>query len=187
MAVTSRWMFVFIGNNTGKTTIQRTLVELLSGRAYLHLTSNQVHNFSHSHLPRRYERFFVAGRSYQELRARQEDAAHIRYTTVKEYFERRIDIAIPFELAFIASHLNQTDIEEIICEAHARLSNVCGVFLSNSVIAAPAPNATIADLRWDERWMLENPPVNELEAQNRQLRLAAETIIQMLIERTRGW
>ncbi len=35
MAVHSKWLFVFIGNNdTGKSTVQRALVELLTGRTY---------------------------------------------------------------------------------------------------------------------------------------------------------
>ena len=71
MSVTSKWTFILIGNNaTGKTTLQRRLVELLSGRVYDRLPSNTAYNLTDFAFLRKCRRFFVAGRSYQELRGR---------------------------------------------------------------------------------------------------------------------
>jgi len=88
MSATSRWMFVLIGNDeTGKTTIQKALIELLNGRVYDALPSNQAYDVTHSYSLRKCRRFFVHGRSYQELLAKGENA----YASVEQYFERRID------------------------------------------------------------------------------------------------
>jgi hypothetical protein len=185
MSVNSRWMFIFVGNDaTGKTTIQRVIVELLHGRAYNHLPSNTSHDLTHPYFPRKCRRFFVAGRSYQELLGKGDD----KYTSVEEYFEKRVDAAPPpIDLAFIASHLDETVITEMIRQAHRRFWNVCGIFLTNSLAADPQPNAVISRAHWDERWVAENPPSDSTETQNRQLRRVAEMIVQMIIERTRGW
>jgi hypothetical protein len=164
MSVTSKWTFILIGDNaTGKTTIQKTLVELLSGTAYKKLPSNQTYEVTHPYFLRKCRKFFVAGRSYQELKDKPD-----QYTSVKEYFERKFDPTADF--GFIASHLEHADIEAMIREVHRRFWNVCAVFLTNSIAAHPHKNPDISELTWDERWVAENDPTHDSETQGRQLR-----------------
>jgi len=197
MSVTSKWMFVLIGNSdTGKTTIQKAVIELLNGRAFKALPSNQAYDVTHPCFLRKCRRFFVAGRSYQELLGNGDNP----YTSVAEYFERRIDpvaldpVAPPLDLSFISSHLDKTAIDldktaiaQIIQQAHRRFWNVCAIFLTNSLATDPQLNAAISELPWDERWVAENAPTDDSATQHHQLRQVAGAIIQLLIERTRGW
>ena len=86
MSVTSKWTFILIGNDeTGKTTIQKALVELLNGTAYERLHSNRTYEVTHQYFLRKCHKFFVAGRSYQELKDKPD-----QYTSVEEYFERKL-------------------------------------------------------------------------------------------------
>jgi hypothetical protein len=187
MSVRSKWMFILIGdNNTGKTTVQKVLVELLNGGQYKRLPSN----VSHDLMPPFFflgkcRKVFVAGRSYQELKGKPPDKI---YTSVKEYFENRLDVAEPnVDVGFMASHLSPSDIDEMLREAHRRFWNVCGIFFSNSISIHGPQNAEISALLWDERWFVENPRTDHAETQDRQLRKVAETIVEMFIERARGW
>jgi hypothetical protein len=184
MSVRSKWLFIFLGDNaTGKTTIQKGLVELIAGVQYQRLPSNNTYSITHDYLIRKFRKVFVAGRSYQELKAPTGD-----YATVEEYF-RKLDLAgADVDLAFMASHLDPADIEMMVEQAHRRFWNVCGIFLSNSIAWQTAANADIAArLRWDERWLAENAPTEDEQMQADQLRRAATTILQMLTRRTRGW
>lgn len=199
MSVTSKWMFLLIGDNeTGKTTIQKALIELLNGGVYDRLPSNQAYDVTHPCFLKKCRRFFVGGRSYQELLTKDENTnkGENTYTSVEQYFERRIDPAVlptipavppNVDLGFIASHLDGIVIDEMIRHAHRRFWNVGGIFLTNSLAANPQVNAAISELPWDERWVAENAPSYDSGTQNRQLRRVAEAIVQLLIERTRGW
>jgi len=75
----------------------------------------------------------------------------------------------------------------MIVEGHRRFYNVCGIFLSNSIASAAEPNAAISELLWDERWIATNEFTEDEDQQNHQLQSIAETIVQILIERTRAW
>jgi predicted ATP-dependent endonuclease of OLD family len=182
MSVRSRWLFILIGNNeTGKTTVQKVL-ELLNGRVYEKLPSNRAHDVTHPYSLRKCRRFFVAGRSYQELKDKGE------YTSVKEYFEVKLDPAgADVDLGFMSSHLDHDAVREMLLEAHKRFWNVCGIFFTNSISINRPENAEISALCWDERWFAENCRTDDPEAQNRQLRHVAEAMVQMFIERAHGW
>jgi hypothetical protein len=184
MSVTSKWMFILIGNDrTGKTTIQKALVELLNGTHHERLASNQTYDVTHRYFLRKCRKFFVAGRSYQELRGKPNE-----YESVEQYFDRKFgDAYHKCNFGFMASHLDAVVIGEMIREVHRRFWNACAVFLTNSISAKPQQNADISELTWDERWVAENAQSDESETQDRRLRRIAETMVQMLIERTRGW
>jgi hypothetical protein len=184
MSVTSKWMFILIGNDkTGKTTVQRALVELLNGTRYERLTSNQTYEVTHPYFLRKHGKFFVAGRSYQELKDKPNG-----YKSVEQYFGTKFgDARHDCDFGFMASHLDTVVVREMIREVHCRFWNVCAVFLTNSISAQPKPNADISELAWDERWIAENDHSDDSEAYNRRLHRIATTIAQMLIERTRGW
>jgi hypothetical protein len=124
MSVRSKWLFIFLGDNaTGKTTIQKALVELIAGVQYQRLPSNNTYSITHKYLIRKFRKLFVAGRSYQELKAPTGD-----YATVEEYF-RKLDLAgADVDLAFMGSHLDPADIEMMVEQAHRRFWNVCGIF-----------------------------------------------------------
>ena len=173
----------FCGNNaSGKTNIQRALVELLAGAQYQRLPSNNVYSITHDYLMRKFRKMFVAGRSYQELKAPTD------YTTVEEYFRKLDSAGAEVDIAFMASHLDPADIEVMVEQAHRRFWNVCGIFLTNSIAWQTPVNADIsARLWWDERWLAENAPTEDGQIQTDQFRRVATTILQMLIERTRGW
>jgi hypothetical protein len=151
---------------------------------YKRLPSNNVYDITHDYLIRKLRKVFVAGRSYQELRAPRGD-----YTSVKEYFRKLGSAVADVDLAFMASHLDPAvDIEMMIKQAHRRFWNVCGIFLSNSINSQTSANRDIsARPDWDERWLAENAPTEDETKQTDQLRGVATTILQMLIERTRGW
>jgi hypothetical protein len=183
MSVLSRWLFILIGNDrTGKTTVQRRLVELLNGQHYTSLPSDRAYDLNDFAFRKKCRRFFVAGRSYQEPRGT------TRYRSVQEYFARAFDgVGADICLGFMASHLEPQAVREMIDEAHDRFWNVCGIFLSNGVASNQAANQEISRLGWDERWYAENPSTDDEVVWNRQLNEIAESIMQMLIERTRGW
>lgn len=181
--VFSRWLFILIGNNrTGKTTIQRKLVELLNGQCYMSLPSDGLYDLTDFAFPQKCRRIFVAGRSYQEARGT------TRYQTVEEYFERTLSRAgDDVCLAFMASHLDTPSVSEMISQGQNRFWNVCGIFLSNAVATSPAANHEISRLPWNERWFVQNPTTDDERIRNRQLDDIAGGIVQMLVERTRGW
>ena len=184
MSVRSKWLFIFLGNDaSGKTTIQKSLVELIAGTQYQRLPSNNTYSITHDYLLRKFRKVFVAGRSYQELREPRGD-----YTTVEEYFRKLDSAGADVDLAFMASHLDLADIEMMVEQGHRRFWNVCGIFLSNSIAWQTQANEDISDrLWWDERWLAENTPTEDEQMQADQLRRVATTILQMLTERTRGW
>lgn len=182
MSVKLRWLFIFIGSNaTGKTTIQKLLVEFIAGQAYQRLPSNTAHEITHPYIMRKFRRFFVAGRSYQEL------LHQAQYASVQEYFDLLDAAGVDIDLAFAATHPDVAVAGQMISEAHRRFWNVCGVFLSNAIALQPALCADISALSWDERWLIENTRSDDQETQAKQLRGAAEAILQVLIERARGW
>jgi hypothetical protein len=184
MPVRSKWLFILLGNNaTGKTTVQRHLVNLLGGTVYERLPSNQAYEITHARMIRKFRKVFIAGRSYQELRNRPNE-----YTTVDDYFRRKLDAAgVDVDLAFLASHLDPTEIGEMIRQAQRRFWNVCAIFFENSTSSHAQPNADIAaGLPWNERWFTENPLSDDGAVQEQQLAQAAAEIVQMLIERMKG-
>lgn len=132
---------------------------------------------------RKFRKIFVAGRSYQELKAPSGD-----YTTVEEYFSKLDGGGSDVDLAFMASHLDSAEIEMMVEQAHRRFWNGCGIFLSNSIEWQSEDNAEISTrLSWDKRWLAENAPAEDELMQSDQLRRVATTILHMLTEGMRGW
>ena len=178
MFVKSKRLVILVGEDrTGKAQLQKNLVKLLSDdNRDIRLDCNLVFQVTHPHLIRKLRDFSIGNRSYQE---KLQD-----YNSVTDYFRNHFRAA---DLCFISSHLNASDIQEMIIEGHRRFYNVCGLFFSNSISADPDGNMAASELAWDERWLATNDYTTDEEQQNRQLQYIAEMLLQMLIERTRGW
>jgi hypothetical protein len=173
MTIKSKMMFVLIGDDkTGKTTLQKLLIEKISNHFYDRLPVNLVFPITHPEIKRKYRYISFANRSYQEKRD--------EYGTVEEYFANHFKDA---DIAFVSSHLNENQINLIIEHSRARFFNVFGVFFSNSVHFNQSINSNIALLNWDERLYVENPLIN-FEQITQQLDLIAESIVDFIINRT---
>jgi hypothetical protein len=178
MSMKSKWIFILVGDDrTGKTQVQKNLIKLLSDdNRDIRLDCNLLFQITHPYLIRKFRDFSIGNRSFQE---KIQD-----YKSIPNYFQNHFCHA---DLCFISSHLNSSDINQMITEGHRRFYNVCGVFFTNSIVAAPDNNATISELGWNERWVATNDPTTDEPQQNRQLQNIAETFVQMLIARTQGW
>ena len=179
----AKWLCVLLGNDrTGKTTFQKNVVKLLSGENKdYRLDCNLRFTIVHPHIIRKMRTFSIGNRSYQEK----------GYQSVSDYFLNHFQDT---DLAFVSSHVTDpngatydAEIREIINEGHYKFYNVCGLFFTNSIAKNKQANRDISELHWDERWVIDNPLVAEPKQQEAQLRLAAEELVQMLIQRTRGW
>jgi hypothetical protein len=180
MSVRSKWLFVLLGRDkTGKTELQKRLVELLNGRSYKKLPSNQVRDITHPYLMRKVRKLFVGGASYQEQLNKGD------YSSVGDYFSLIGRADSDVDLAIISAHLDLKVVQEIIAAAHRRFWNTCGVFLSNAVLKQRSKASDISEFAWDERWFLDNAPSEQMW--QHQIEQAANVFVQMLIERTRGW
>ena len=186
MCIRSKWLVVLIGNNeTGKTRVNKKLVKLLAELEYLSLPSNQLYDLSHANFLKKHEKFFVGGRSYQELVGKGTDKNKI-YNSISEYFELFLS-SDDASISFISSHLKTNDLSEILTQAHRNYYNVCGVFFTNSTSSKPIVNQDISQLIWDERLIAINPRCEDEDQIELQLGSIADSIVQLLIERTRGW
>ncbi|MCX6141834.1 MAG: hypothetical protein NTZ35_01305 [Ignavibacteriales bacterium] len=178
MSLKSKWLFVFVGNNeTGKTTLQKKIVKLLSDdNRDIRLDCNLVFHITHPYLIRKLSTFSIGNRSYQEKVA--------DYHSVREYFDNHMPEA---DFYTFSTHLVLADVEQIITHAHAHFLNVCGIFLRNSIEDNPVENAAIAQLPWDEKLYADNPKTDIRDTQDEQLQRIAETLVQMLIHRAPMW
>ena len=67
MTIKSKSLFILIGDDkTGKTTLQKLLIEKLCGYTYLKLPVNQTYIITHPEIKRKYRNISFANRSYQE-------------------------------------------------------------------------------------------------------------------------
>lgn len=171
--ICSKMLFVLIGDDrSGKTTLQRLLIEKMCGEWYERLPVNRNLLITHPEIKRKYERASFANRSYQEKIE--------EYGSVDEYFENHFQDC---PISFISSHLVIDDISEMIRNGKRRFFNVYGVFLSNSIQANREVNMDISELNWDERFFIENPLIND-EHVFGQLNFISENFVDLIINRT---
>lgn len=174
-----KWIFVLIGNDkTGKTTFQKHLVKMLSGECRdARLDCNLFLQINHPNFIRKIETLSVGNRSIQE---RIPDA----YLSIDDYFDNHFKDA---DLCIIATHISEKDVVDILANCHKRFYNVCGVFFTNSISQDRAGNAEISKLNWDERWQVINPHTEIESEQTSQLKNAAASFVQILIDRVQSW
>jgi len=174
MIIKKKLLFVLIGNDcTGKTTIQKLLIEQLCGIQYEKLPTNIGLNINHPEIKRKYSKISFGNRSYQEKID--------TYGSVDNYFENHFNEQ---KIAFISSHLNIADLERMILYGHRKFYNVFGVFFTNSIDENIELNSKISTLNWNERFVIENPKVEQQQI-NTQLRKITENIVDLLINITK--
>ena len=171
MQIKSRLLFVLIGNDlTGKTSLQKKLIERIQGAIYDRLPVNKLFEIQHSEIKRKYKNVSFGNRSYQEKIG--------DYISVENFFQNHFATA---DIAFISSHLVEADIRLMIEHGHRRFYNVYGVFFSNSIEVSNHENSQISLLNWDERLFIENPTSTDAETIERQLDLIADSIMYFLV------
>ena len=166
-------LFILIGdNNTGKTTVQKLLIDKLCGYRYARLPVNLQGPINHTDIKRKYRTISFGNRSYQEKKP--------LYKTVDNYFKNHFKDA---DIAFISSHLVPADIEEMIRNGQQRFFNVTGIFFSNSIDHNRTVNEQIAALAWHERLLIENDWI-KADRIGRQLNAITDQLLTVLISRT---
>jgi len=174
MIIKKKLLFVLIGNDcTGKTTLQKLLIEKLCGIQYEKLPTNIALNIEHPEIKRKYSKISFGNRSYQEKIN--------KYGSIDDYFANHFNEQ---KIAFISSHLNKNDLENMILNGHRKFYNVYGVFFTNSIDENKPLNSEISTLNWDERFVIENPNVEPKQI-NSQLKKIAENITELLINMTK--
>jgi hypothetical protein len=172
MTIRPKMLFILIGDDrTGKTTLQKLLIEKICGQSYGRLPTNLGIDITHPEIKHKYRRISFGNRSYQE---KKDD-----YGTVDEYFQNHFNDC---DIAFISSHLIPDDIAEMIQNGRQRFFNVFGVFLSNSIESNRNLNSQISAFDWNERFLIENPIVGQ-DRTERQLEIIAENFVDLLINR----
>lgn len=177
----SRWLFVLIGqNDSGKTSFQRHLIDYLCDRVYARLPRDAVFEVRHPRAPRNFSTIACANRSYQEKRTEN--------GSVENYILRVVPEA---DVTVVASHAGPVDIpdvEQMLRFGRRRGYNVAAVFFEN---ALSSTTAAIAELDWQERLLMRNPPVRDGDGQEEkiqeQLRLVAVQFGDLLIARTTSY
>lgn len=174
MIIVKKMLFVLIGNDrTGKTTLQKLLIKKVCGIDYTKLKTNLAFDINHPEIKRKYNKISFGNRSYQEKKN--------VYNTVNEYFEKHFNDQ---EIAFISSHLNESDLNEILINGKRRFYNVIGVFFTNSINQNTVSNRDISELNWDERLVIENPISNDENVINEQLEKIADSIVFQIVNKT---
>lgn len=174
----SRWLFVLIGqNDSGKTSFQKHLIEYLCDLTYTRLPRDTVFEVRHPRAPRNFATIACANRSYQEKRTDN--------GSVENYILRVVPEA---DVTVVASHAGPGDIpdvEEMLRFGRRRGYNMVAVFFEN---AQSSTTSDIAELDWQERLLMRNPPVRESNGREEkiqaQLRHAAVQFGDLLIART---
>jgi hypothetical protein len=177
----SRWLFVLIGqNDSGKTSFQRHLIDYLCDRLYVKLPRDTAFEVRHPRAPRNFATIACANRSYQEKRAEN--------GTVENYILRVVPDA---DVTLVASHAGPgdiSDVQDVLRFGRRRGYNMAAVFFEN---ALSNTTADIAELNWQERLLVRNPPVKDgsgrEEKIQEQLRLAAVQFGDLLIARTASY
>jgi hypothetical protein len=174
MMIKSKQLFILIGDDrTGKTTLQKNLIEKICKTSYDRLPTNLEFEIKHPEIKRKYKKISFANRSYQEKR---ED-----YISVENFFDFFFKSS---DIAFISSHLSIKDIEEMIKNGHMKFYNVTGIFWSNSIANNQSQNSKISLLSWDERLIIQNPLSDDNTQIEKQLNDIAENIVTLLANRT---
>lgn len=174
MTIKARQLYVFIGNDrTGKTTIQKLLIDKICGHTYDRLPTNVHFDIIHPEIKRKYQNISFGNRSYQEKIG--------DYGTVDEYFQNHF---APADISFISSHLDIGHITEMIRNGRQRFYNVTGIFFSNSIDTNQQANSDISLLDWDERLYIENAWTDDDWRMNRQLNAIADNIVFFIANRT---
>ncbi len=158
---------------TGKTTLQKLLIEKICGHSYDRLPTNIRFNIIHPEIKRKYQNISFANRSYQEKMD--------EYGTVDEYFQNYFS---PADISIISSHLDIGHLTEMIRNGRQRFYNVTGVFFSNSIDLSHFGNSQISLLEWDERLVIENVTKENERAINRQLNTIADNFVAFISNRT---
>jgi len=110
MTIRSNQLFIIIGNgNSGKTTLQKILMEKICGQVYDRLPTNLNFKIIHPEIKRKYRTISFGNRSYQEKVG--------DYGIVDEYFENHFN---PADISIISTHLNIDNISEMIRNGHQR-------------------------------------------------------------------
>jgi len=167
-------LFILIGNDrTGKTTLQKKLIKRLCGIDYKKLETNLAFDINHPEIKRKYNKISFGNRSYQEKK----DV----YKSVNEYFENHFNEQ---KIAFISSHLNESDLNEMLTNGKGMFYNVVGVFFTNSIKQDKTSNRNISELNWDERLVIENPISDNGDVINEQLEKIADNIVFQIVNKT---
>jgi predicted ATPase len=189
MIIKKKMLFILVGNNdTGKTTLQKKLIKRLCNLTYERLPRNAAFDMNHPEIKRKYNKISFANRSYQEQKFKNEVEI---YKNVKEYFDRGINEGNGFneqKISFISSHLNESEIEEMIVQGKRLFFNVYGVFLTNSIQEndwSKQVNKNISALNWDERLVIENPILEDHSTLDAQLDKIADSMVAYLVNQTR--
>ncbi len=178
----SHWAFVLLGqNNTGKSTLQRNLVNQLCGKHFKKLHSNRVHKITHPQLSTVVGDMFVMGRSIQE---------QARFSCVRDYFER--GGYQPADICILSSHSgsdNLSDVADFIKELRRDVFNVAGVFFENNTYE---DLRNLSELAWDERiWLSNNHIANVRGPDDAKLKVRLQSISNrfqdFLIRRSAIW
>jgi hypothetical protein len=173
----SRWLFVLIGqNDTGKTSFQRHLVDYLCDQPYVRLPRDQRYNVRHPRAPRNFATLACANRSYQERRADN--------GTIENYI---LHVVPEADVTIVSSHAGNTDtadVKGLLRFARRSAYNVAAVFFENAITEN---TRDIAELDWQERILIRNPPVengdNKEAKIQEQLQAAAVQFGDLLIAR----
>ncbi|MFP5042920.1 hypothetical protein [Parasediminibacterium sp. JCM 36343] len=174
MTIKSKQLFILIGDDmTGKTTLQKLLIEKICGQTYDRLPTNLRFNITHPEIKRKYQNISFANRSYQEKID--------EYGTVDEYFQNHFS---PADISIISSHLDIGHITEMIRNGRQRLYNVTGIFFSNSIDSNQVVNSQISLLEWEERLVIENVTTEDERTINRQLNAIADNFVVFISNRT---
>jgi len=174
MIIKSKLLFVLIGNDkTGKTTLQKLLIEKMCGFGYDKLPTNKKFDISHPEIKRKYITISFGNRSYQEKIG--------DYGTVDEYFQNHFK---PADISFISSHLVEADINQMINCGKKGFYNVIGIFFSNSIENSHIENRDIALLDWNERLLIENPLTGDNGEIDKQLVAITDSIVTLIANRT---
>lgn len=157
--IMSKHIFMIIGsNNSGKTTVQKHILHILSGEWHNKLRSNQCHLVR---LTKKHEKIFVGNQCWQEIRPR---------LKLDCWFKLLKDNTV--NLAFIPSRYNDIDRMAQWFRSQEYPCHICGIFLENN----PTKNDPIMTAPWlDEYWILENPKAHPRSQE------IAKTIVQRLI------
>lgn len=174
MTIKSKQLFIIIGDDkTGKTTLQKLLIDRVCGYGYDRLPANKMFDITHPEIKRKYQNISFGNRSYQEKIA--------DYVSVDNYFQNHFQQA---DIAFISSHLIQADIQQMIENGRKCFYNVVGIFWTNSIENNPTANSQISLLDWNERLVITNPNSGNADQIQKQLDLIADNIVAFLINRT---
>lgn len=142
--IRQKHLFTLIGdNNTGKTTLQKLLIQRICNEYYDRLPTDTILDVKRPEIKRKYRKISFSNRSYQEK----------EYKTVDEYFDEHFQDA---NIAFLSSHLILEHIEQIIINGRRYFLNVYGVFLLNSIVNQRERNIEISLLGWGKRFVAEN-------------------------------